>query len=128
MNPSLLPCLMGRVQGKPGVFNVYLMINVTFLNRHNQSKWFLLCLAAHLDGLPRGEGVIRRNLVLHCCLTFNLLQRLSQSSMQLWACAKAVPLLLPKAYGLEEATQAIIQLLGVRAWGVSVSGCGQTTA
>ncbi|KAM6053153.1 uncharacterized protein LJ206_016276 isoform 1-T1 [Theristicus caerulescens] len=55
------------------------------LTRNNQSKWFLLCLAAHSDGLPRGERVVRRNLVLRCCLTFNLLQRLTRSSTQLQA-------------------------------------------
>lgn len=90
MNPSLLPsfiflsifsfsfillfCLMGKVQSKPGVFNVFLVINTTFLNRNNKSGCFLLCLAAYLDGVPRGEDAVRANVVLHLCLTFTLLQ------------------------------------------------------
>ena len=59
---------------------------------------------------------------------FDLLQRLTQSSTQLQICAKDVPLLLPKAYGLGGATQAVTRLLGVRPGAGSVSGCGTTTA
>lgn len=57
------------------------------------------------------------NLALHHGVMFGLLERLTQSSKQLQVCAKAVPLLLPKAYGLKGATQAMTGLLGVRAWG-----------
>lgn len=93
------------------------MINATFLDRNSKSKWFLLCLAAHWDGRPRGEGVVRMNVLLRCCRTFSVLRRLTQSSMPLRAGAKAVPLLLPKAHGSEGATQGITRVLGVHAWG-----------
>lgn len=69
MNPSLLLCLTGKIQSKPSIFNVFLIINTTFLKRNNESKCFLLRLAAHLDGVPRGEDAVRMNLVLHLCLT-----------------------------------------------------------
>lgn len=110
MNPSLSLLLIGRGQGKPSVFNnIY---------QNNRSKWFLLCLAARLDGLPQGHGV-RMNLMLHQrCLVFDLWQRPTQSSTQLQVCTKDVPLPLPKARGLEGETQEITRLLGgcARGW------------
>lgn len=124
MNPSLLLRLTGRGQGKPSVFNN------TYQN--NRSKRFLLCLAARLDGLPRGDGVISVNLVLHQrCLMFDLWQRPTQSPTQLQVCAKDVPLPLPKACGLEGATREITRLLGVCAWGwqcLGVRSLGEFTS
>jgi len=48
------------------------MLDATFLNRNNQTKWFLLSLAACLGGLPREESITRMNFVLHCCCKVRL--------------------------------------------------------
>lgn len=92
------------LQGKRGGFGV----NAIFLNGNNQSKWFLLGLAACLEGLPWGEG----------CHENKLGVTLAQSSLQLQVCAKDAPPLHPEFCGAALSALGVLPGAGsVSAWG-----------
>lgn len=113
MNPSLLPCLMGRVQGKLCGFND----KCHFLGQKQQIQMVSAMLSSPLGWSAQGRGCRQNERAVTLLSTFSVLRRLTQSSMPLRAGAKAVPLLLPKAHGSEGATQGITRVLGVHAWG-----------